>query len=138
MRFEMRDHSLQFVQFLAGYANLVVHDLSLDLELELLDILDDFPRVVGLDTGMQSQGFSDRVVRCVLELATSQRTDMNAALGHLFLDDLDHRLELTLVIGQYGQCVVFLVELDGSMRSLEIEPYRDFMLRLNDGVVHLG
>ena len=87
---------------------------------------------------VQGQGLAHGVVRGVLDLAAPQCADRHAAARHLFLHDLEDRLELPLVIGQDRQGVILLVELDRRTRPLEVKADGDLVLGLDDGVVHLG
>ena len=83
---------------------------------------------------------TSRTVSCVASsiLPRSQGADGHAPAGHLLLEDLDDRLELTLVIGQDRQRIVLLVELDRGAGPLEVEADGQLVLRLHDRVVHLG
>ena len=81
---------------------------------------------------------SRRVVRGLLELAADQCVHRHPAARHLLLEHLDDRLELPFVIGQEGESIVLLLELDRGLGSLEVVTDGDLVLGLDDRVVHLG
>ena len=86
---------------------------------------------------VEREGLADRVVRGLLELAPDQGVDRHPALGHLLLEHLEPS-RAALVVGQQGQRVVLLVELDRGLGPLEVVADGDLVLGLDDRVVHLG
>src|SRR5437868_8140182 len=130
------DHCLQIVAALAGDADGVALDRSLDLELAVLDRLDDRLRFLRLDPLHEAEHLRD-VLSALLEGSVLEPAQRDAALGHLLHQHRARGLQALLRGAADLQPLLRRGDLlQRGLRPLEVVPLIDLLAGLLERVVH--
>src|SRR3989338_2984275 len=134
---QSRDDRLQIILVTTGHSHLIVHDLSLDLQLLIFDhgydpfcifLFDSYTELYSLTDGAPGSRFRGVVL---------ERFQVNSALDKFGLQDIDRALQVKIIGCGYSDHLFLLVEVDRRVQSLQIVSLSDFISGLVDGVVDL-
>src|SRR4051812_43233881 len=131
------DRRLQVVLLVAGNAHHVALDGSGDLELRVLDGLHDALGEVRLDAVAHLDLLLHLVAADLLAVLEREEARVHAPLGHLAEEDVLHLPQLELVVGECGDLVLLLLELEARVGALEVEAVGDLLVGRVHGVLEL-
>ena len=115
----------------------VALDARLDLQLAVLDELDEVLGALLLDALADLDLLLDLVAAHRLDPARLERPGVDAALGELAGQHVAHLAQLELVVGEDGERLFLVVDLDPRVGALEVEAVRDLLVGLVHGVADL-
>src|SRR4029079_10830939 len=128
-------HGLQVVALLARDAHLRALDRRLHLELRVLDVFHDFAGLLGDYALLEIELLLRGAHRPGLRLAGVDGLQRDVPLGQAFLQVLDERAQLEVVLGMELDRVVLAPDLERG--AFEVEAVAELALRLVDRVVDL-
>src|SRR5579885_1808182 len=110
LRLQERDHGLQLVPALALHPELVALNLGLGLEPAVPDRLGDRLGLLVRDAALDRDDLPHRAAQGLLHLAVGEGLERDVPLDELGLEDLEHRVELVLVVRENDHLPLLLLE----------------------------